>query len=61
MAHALSAGQVLATKTGGIPASVRPWVHMFKQHDSVSIAPPHEIAHGMSTELLPQASPKIAF
>ena len=39
---------VLATKQGGLPSKVRPWVHMFKEHDSVTIARPQELSAGAS-------------
>ena len=39
---------VLATKHGGLPSKVRPWVHMFKEHDSVTIARPQVLSAGAS-------------
>jgi len=38
---------VLATVTGGLPSSVRPWVHLFKRGDSVSFAAAHELPYPM--------------
>ena len=43
---------VLATKHGGLPSKVRPWVHMFKEHDSVTIARPQELSAGASWAVL---------
>lgn len=41
LAFSINGGpSVLATKAGGLPTTVRPWVHLFKEHDSVTIASP---------------------
>jgi len=41
LAFSINGGpSVLATKAGGLPSTVRPWVHLFKEHDSVTITSP---------------------
>jgi len=44
VAFSINGAPPVIARTGGLPAVVRPWVHLFKQHDSVSIGPAQEVA-----------------
>ena len=44
VAFSINGSPPVLARTGGLPAVVRPWVHLFKQYDSVSIGPAHEVA-----------------
>jgi len=46
LAFSINGGpSVLATEANGLPSTVRPWVHLFKEHDSVTIGSPQGLAH----------------
>lgn len=50
VAFSINGGHPVLAKTGGLPAVVRPWVHLFKQYDSVSIGPAHRVDDWTSHE-----------
>jgi hypothetical protein len=57
LAFSINGGpSVLATKAGGLPSKVRPWVHLFKEHDSVTISPPQGLSAGGASSSSGQAT-----